>query len=252
MGRKLAVAKQLAGRARWRGVGFQMMKNNVNVQLDWCACIDEQTRINFAQTILQDIQKHYALDTPLNLVSLGSGALKQEELIVRLLLKAGYTHITLNLIDPLYTSYTPTSLAELEQQVTLFESTPDFEKLGDLYVELEGLDDPAAIKKIEQAIDQLEQKIKIEEYIALCNQQKTLLHQERLALLQALLPEVAIYCFVTTKEFLQKNPEKCDILIYCDPESREKYSSLQKNDFYVLKKISTKTYVLDTHKVLEK
>lgn len=224
----------------------------MKIELDWCPCIDDQTRIDFAHTIAQDIQNNFVLNKPLTLISLGSGALKQEELIVRLLLKAGYTNITLNLIDPLYTSCMPTSLKKIEQQVTCFEATKDFEMLGDLYNELEKVDDPTEITKIEKAINQLEQKIKIEDYVALCNQQKTLLHQERLSLLQALLPEVAIYCFVTTEEFLQKNPEKCDILIYCDPESREKYSSLQKHDFSSLKKISTKTYVLDAHNVLEK
>jgi hypothetical protein len=215
-------------------------------RLDWCPCIDDQTRIDFAHTIVQDICQHYTLNSSLTLVSLGSGALKQEELITSLLIKSGYTHITLNLIDTLYTQSTLSSLADLDTRVSFFESTQDFEKLGDLYVSLEHTDNPEDVKKIETKIEQLEQKIKINEYVALCDQQAALLHPERLQLLQKLLPGVIIHTFTNVQEYLPTCiGGAAIILLYIDPDNRPECAQAQKQDFAKLSAHAQHVYKLD-------
>jgi|GEM_PF-6226464 len=219
------------------------------VELDWCPCIDDQTRIDFAQATVRDIQKQYSTSEPLTIISLGSGALKQEELIARLLLDAGYTTLTLVLIDILYTQQKLPSLKELEVQTAVFEVMPEFEKIGDLYIELEYTDDHEVIKNIEQEIAVLEKKIEIQQYITLCDQQAAFLHPERLALLTSSLalhaPQATIHiqAFASVDDYLKKNPtlQNCCIL-FVDADTRNEYKEKQVADLQKLSRLPAKMY----------
>lgn len=227
-----------------------MLALEVQVTLDWCSCIDDKTRIDFAHQITNDIAQKYNSSEPITLISLGSGALKQEELITKLLLDQQFTHVTLVLIDSLYTYSSIKTVQDIEQEIQLFESTGGFEKLGDLYLSLEKTDDPVAIKNTEAAIELLEKEIEIEQYIKLCDQQTTLLHSHRIALLNQLLTahapnaSIVIQSFNSVAEYLKESiPQNC-VILFIDADTRTHQAKKQREDFEMLRKLPALVYQL--------
>lgn len=90
-------------------------------RMDYCSCISQDTRVHFADNVVKHITQKFP-DRAMNLVytSFASGHLLQDFMIIGRLLKLGYTHITVNLIDNTY----PTVYGRITRKL------PDIQLIG--------------------------------------------------------------------------------------------------------------------------